>query len=72
MMNAFLLAKKIKSKWYGVAESNDICLYDADKAFRSTLGIDGWTQGYKSYWRDSFESQKNYAGRLPEFKSIST
>ena len=68
----YILAKKIKSKWWGVAGCNlgdGSCLANANALFYEVLGLSGNSIGYKSYW-GCFEKQKNYAGRIHDFKII--
>lgn len=69
----YILAKKIKSKWYGIAGVNlgpKSCMAQANEIFFDKLGVNTWTEGHKTFWGDMFESQKNYGGRMKEFVDL--
>ena len=72
MAMQYIIAKKIKGKWYGLAGCNlgaESCIAGAEKVFKAG-GIELRDYGVKTSWGDRFEAQGNYAGRLPEFKDL--
>ena len=69
----YILVKKMKNKWYGVAgwnPPNGTCLANAEDAFEASgYKWNRWENAVRCCWGE-IENQKNYAGRLPEFKEV--
>jgi hypothetical protein len=70
----YILAKRVKGNWYGVAgwnpKDNQTCLATAETVFRANgYKWNSWENTFKCYW-GSIEDQKNYKGRLYEFKEV--
>jgi hypothetical protein len=72
-IDMYILAKKIKSKWYGVAGVDlgpQSCLAQADKYFCEQGFPSQWKHpDYKVSW-GCIEKQKNYGGRTPIFQML--
>jgi len=71
----YILAKKHKNKWYGVAGCGAKgCLAEAEKFFAnngfSAHPENAFRRDLVVHYRKNLESQKNYAGILPEFKQF--
>lgn len=67
-MRKFIIARKVKSKWYGIAYCESDCLNGASKIFYKKNGFSDYRLHIDRI--ESFENQKNYGGRLPEFKAV--
>lgn len=70
----YILARKIKSKWYGLAgwtpKEKGSCLAIAEDVFQANgFQWNHWENTVRCYW-GSIENQKNYAGRLPDFREV--
>ncbi len=72
MSMEYIIAKKIKEKWYGLAGCNlgpKSCLAEAADIF-NRHGWNEWKDNTLKITWGSIENQKNYAGRLPEFMEV--
>jgi hypothetical protein len=68
----FIMARKVKSKWYGIAACNGTCVADAARIFIDNGFPNFWQAGAGLVirWDKALESQKNYGGNAVDFKVI--
>ena len=66
----YTLSKKLKSKWYAVAQTDGTCLADGKDKLNLACGVDHWDTTHKVHYTKQIENAKNYGGKLHSFKVI--